>query len=80
VEYIYRFKERENMADRIILKSLNKGDYFTIGLADEPKSSQVYVKDYYDRTSKKWYCYKFDDVNSGRYLKPDRVVCHGFTF
>jgi hypothetical protein len=68
------------MADRCHLKSLNKGDFFTLGLIDEPKESQVYVKDYYDRTEKKWFCYKFSDVNEGRFLAPDRIVGHGFTF
>ena len=68
------------MADRCMLKSLNKGDFFTLGLIDEPKANQVYVKGNYDRATKSWYCYRFDDINYGRFLKPNKVVGHGFTF
>ncbi len=68
------------MADWIHLKNLNKGDFFTIGLIESPKSNQVYVKGYYDRTLKKWFCYKFDDVNDGRFFIPNRIVGYGFIF
>jgi hypothetical protein len=68
------------MSSRCFLKSLNKGDFFTLGLIEEPKECQVYVKSYYDRKEKKWYCYKFNDVNEGRFFQPNKIVGYGFTF
>lgn len=62
------------------LKEIKKGEMFTLKPIEEPKASQVYIKDDYDRTDKKWACYKWSDINAYRYLKGSTPVYTDFTF
>ena len=62
------------------VKQLKRGDFFTLKAIDYPKKSQVYVRGDYDRTSKKYICYKFSDVCSARTMKGDKEVYTDFTF
>lgn len=62
------------------LGSLDKGTYFTLNPISEPRESQVYVKDIYDRSSKKYWCYKFSDINDGREFPKNKKVYINFTF
>lgn len=62
------------------VKDLKKGDYFTVSPIEEPKESQVWVLDSYDRTDHTYTAYRFSDINSWRTFKGDKPVCTGFTF
>lgn len=70
----------------ILLKDVRKGEYFTLTKKvqrnedDEVLSKYVYVRDTYDRESKKYEVYKFDDVCNYRYMKGTRIVWIGFRF
>ena len=45
------------------VRDLKKGDWFTKKEINEPKESQVWVRGEYDRESKKYICYRWDDIN-----------------
>lgn len=64
------------------LKELKKGEYFVLkSLGEtEAKESQVYVKGDYDRSQKKYSCYKFSDVNQERFFKSSKEVFTDFIF
>lgn len=62
------------------IKDLKKGEYFTLKQIDEPKDSQVYVRGEYDKSERKYECYKWDDVNSTRFYKGDKEVYTNFIF
>lgn len=62
------------------LKNVKAGEYFTLKPIPEPKESQVYIRDEYDRSEGKYLCYKFSDVNAWRYLKGETVVYTDFIF
>ena len=62
------------------VRQLKQGDFFTLTKIEEPKETQVYIRGEYDRTTKKFSCYKFSDVNYERMLAPNKVVYTGFTF
>lgn len=62
------------------IKELKKGDYFTFKQIDEPKDRQVWVRDEYDRSSKKFLVYCFGDFNKQRLVNGDKVVFIDFTF
>ena len=62
------------------LKDLKKGEYFTLKPIAEPKESQVYIKEDYDRSEKKYCCSKFSDICASRMLKPTTKVYTEFTF
>lgn len=47
---------------------------------DDPKESIVWVLDEYDRSEKAYYCYRFSDINHGKYIKGNKQVFVGFTF
>lgn len=64
----------------ITIKDLKKGDFFTLKPIAEPKESQVYIKEDYDRSERKYLCSKFSDISASRMLKPTTKVYTDFTF
>lgn len=62
------------------LKTKAPDNWFTLKPIEYPKDTQVYVKDFYDKSVKKYWCYKFSDVNSGRYISGDKEVFTDFIF
>lgn len=63
-----------------ILKNLKSGDMFTLKNVEYPTDNQVYVKGAYDRSERKYLCYKYGDVCCERLLRGDRVVFTDFIF
>lgn len=57
------------------ISELKKGDFFKLS-----ENGCIYVRGDYDRSSKKYECYKFDDVNSFRYLKGSKDIISDFIF
>lgn len=64
------------------LKELKRGEYFTRKAMNEKeaKLSQVYIKEDYDRSTKKYWCQKWDDISKGMELKGDTEVYTDFIF
>lgn len=62
------------------IKTVKKGDYLTLKDYPEPKESQVYVMDGYDRSERKYFIEKYDGSGNGRWLKPGTKVYVDFTF
>ena len=62
------------------VRDLKLGEWFTVKPIDEPKETQVYVREGYDRTDKKYYCSKWCDIGSYRGFKGDKVVYTDFIF
>ena len=62
------------------VKALKKGDWFTLKPIEEPKESQVYIRDEYDRSTKRYLCGKFCDISASREFKGDKVVYTDFFF
>lgn len=62
------------------VKELKKGEFFTLKPIENPTESKVFIRGEYDRTSKKYECQKFSDMNAFRYLKADTIVYTDFTF
>lgn len=60
------------------LIQLNSGDYFTLKPILDPKVSQVYVRGPWNPSTKKWICWKFNDINSISEFKDDKVVYTDF--
>lgn len=64
------------------LKDLKKDDIFSRKPLNnqEALASQVYIKGEYDRSSKKYWCQKWDDISKGMELKGDTEVYQDFIF
>lgn len=62
------------------LKSLKKGDLFTLKDIPSPKDSQVYIKGDYDKSTRTFECTKYSDMNSWRDFKGDKMVYVDFYF
>lgn len=56
------------------VKELKKGEFFTKKPIEYPTDSQVWVRDEYDRSEKKFLCYNFADTNRWCYMKGDKEV------
>lgn len=64
----------------MVLKDLKRGEFFTLKPVEYPRESQVYIRGEYDRSTKKYACSKFSDVNYERLLKGTTTVYTEFTF
>lgn len=59
------------------LKDVKKGEFFRISPSD---TAPVWVRDDYNRSTKKYECYKFDDMNHLGEFKGTRIVIIDFEF
>lgn len=64
------------------LKELKKDDLFSRKPLNhkEALAPQIYIKGAYDRSSKKYWCQKWDDISKGIELKGDTEVYQDFIF
>lgn len=56
---------------KIELRKLGRGDLFRLAGNDD---APVWVRDEYDRSERKYLCYKYDDVNHWTYMRSVRGV------
>ena len=62
------------------LKQLKKGDLFTLKPIPYPTDRQVYIRDEYDRSERRYMCGRRDDISYSRLLKPDTEVYTDFIY
>lgn len=62
------------------LKSLKKGAWFTLKPIEYPEDNQVYVKDDYDRETKKFMCGRRDDISYSREIPGNKLVYTDFIY
>ena len=65
---------------QVMLKELKKGDFFTLKEIEYPEDRQVWVRGDYERSEKKYSCYKFWDTNHESFKKGTTKVWTDFTF
>lgn len=66
---------------KVLLKDIKRGEYFTLKPLEYPKETQVYIKEEYDRSEKKYCCAKWwDCLDEGRLFKGDKEVYIDFIF
>lgn len=66
--------------EKTTLNKVKKGDYFTLKPIENPLENQVYIRDDYDRETKKYSYYKFSDINRFGEKKGTTTVYINFTF
>lgn len=59
-----------------LIKNVAKGDY----IKRKADSKIVYIRGDYDRSSKSYECYAFEDINKIIYIKANKPVFVGFDF
>lgn len=62
------------------LKNLKKGDFFTLKPNEYPSENVVWIRGEYDRSERKYSCYKFADVNHESFRKGTLKVYTDFIF
>ena len=62
------------------IKQLKKGDFFTLQPCEEAKESNVWVRGIYDRSTKTFDCFKFEDISLTQSFKSNKVVYTDFIF
>lgn len=62
------------------VKDLKKGEFFTLKPIPEPSDRQVYIRDEYDRTERRYLCGRCDDISYSRMLKGTTPVYTDFTY
>lgn len=58
------------------LKDLQKGDFFRLN----EKAKKTYVKDDYDRSSKAYCCYNYEDINDFKFFKGNKEIFTEFIY
>lgn len=59
------------------IKNLKKGEYFRLKDSD---TATVYIRGEYERSSKKYSCYRYDDVAAERFFSGNKQVYVDFEF
>jgi hypothetical protein len=68
--------DRHDVGVRVVyLRDVKRGDYFR-----KQGQTKVYVRNDYDRMSKRYECVAFDDINNFRYMTPLTLVEINFDF
>lgn len=62
------------------LKDLKPGDMFTKKNIPEPKEHQVWIKQAYDRSAKKYEIMRWDDICDTQLMDGNKEVFVDFTF
>lgn len=62
------------------LKDLKKGDWFTLKNISEPKDNQVWIKNEYNRSSKKYLCIRWSDISDSKEISGNKEVYTDFIF
>lgn len=62
------------------VKQLKQGEWFTRKPIAEPKESQVYIREEYDRSTCKYICTKWDDISKSILLKGTTEIYTDFIF
>lgn len=60
-----------------LIKQLPKGEFIKL---KDSESAPVWVRGDYDRASRSYSIYKFDDINHESFVRGSRSVFVGFTF
>lgn len=63
--------------EKAYVSNLTKGDIFKLSATE---TAPIWVRGDYDRSSKTYSCYQWEDVNRETFLKATRRVYTGFTF
>ena len=66
--------------EQTTIEKLKVGDFFTLIPISKPRESQVYIRDSYDRSSRKYCAIKFSDVCFSREFKKGTIVYVDSTF
>ena len=59
------------------IRKIKKGDYFRL---KKSETAPVWVRGEYERSIKKYSCYKFDDINHDHFYSGDKKVYINFIF
>lgn len=62
------------------IRDLKSGDFFTLKPHEYPTEAQVWIRDEYDRSEKKFCCYKWNDVCHTNTFNGDKLVWTDFIF
>ena len=62
------------------LKNKEPENWFTKKPIEHPCESQVWIRSGYDRSEKKYWCYRWSNINDGMYISGDKEVYTDFIF
>lgn len=62
------------------LKEVKPGEYFTFKAIEEPSEKQVYIREGYNRSTRKYGYSKFADICDSKERKGETIVYIDFTF
>ena len=63
--------------EQMTIKAIPKGEFIKL---NDSETTPVWVRGEYDRSSRTYSIYKFDDINHEAFVRGSRSVFVGFTF
>ena len=58
----------KNLNNELTIKDLKQDEMFTLKNIEEPTGRQVWLKSHYDRSTKKFVIYNFDDIGKSKLI------------
>jgi len=73
-------KKGFKMDNKITIKDIKKDEMLTLKKIEEPNESQVWLKSHYDKSTKKFVIYNFNDIGKSKLIDGSKEIFINFTF
>ena len=70
----------QTMNDKTTIKDIKKDEMFTLKNIEEPNGKQVWLKSHYDKSTKKFVIYNFEDIGKSKLIDGSKEIFTNFTF
>ena len=70
----------KNLNNELTIKDIKQDEMFTLKNIEEPTSNQVWLKSHYDRSTRKFVIYNFNDIGKSKLIDGSKEIFTNFTF
>ena len=70
----------KNLNNELTIKDIKRDEMFTLKNIEEPTGKQVWLKSHYDRSTRKFVIYNFNDIGKSKLIDGSKEIFTNFTF
>ena len=70
----------KNLNNELTIKDIKQDEMFTLKNIEEPTGKQVWLKSHYDRSTRKFVIYNFEDIGKSKLIDGSKEIFTNFTF
>ena len=68
------------LTNQLTIKDIKQDEMFTLKNIEEPNGRQVWLKSHYDRSTRKFVIYNFEDIGKSKLIDGSKEIYTNFTF